>query len=79
MQKLRKDWPKVKHFDMHLNGIISIDWGAKCGDKEHQEDDEEEAQLQQRQQQGSTTRKAIKKRAIERQTKAQSGIVVRSL
>lgn len=24
MQKLQKDWPKVKHFDMHLNGIISI-------------------------------------------------------
>ncbi|TDG43794.1 hypothetical protein AWZ03_009776 [Drosophila navojoa] len=61
--------------------------GAKCGDKEHQEADEEEAglqqqqqaqqqQQQQRQQQGSETRKAIKKRAIERQTKAQSGIVV---
>lgn len=24
MQKFQKDWPKVKHFDMHLNGIISI-------------------------------------------------------
>jgi len=24
MQKCRKDWAKVKYFDMHLNGIISI-------------------------------------------------------
>lgn len=28
MQKLQKDWEKVEHFDMHLNGIISIRcWG----------------------------------------------------
>lgn len=24
MQKCQKDWAKVKYFDMHLNGIISI-------------------------------------------------------
>lgn len=39
MQKSQKDWPKVKHFDMHLNGIISIRLeGTKCDDMENEKE-----------------------------------------